>query len=277
MIFLSSLCAYISEHGNTTESSACAFVTAQDFLCLHPAQPYPVYNSWQHARGGQGQTSPVCLNNNSYLNGPLCEFRVVCQQPSCALSRQFLSDKFNGCLAVGHAWTRGAVSCQEPDGSTLGLLISRTASQAALRQVKEREKGGGRESRKEGMGAGSEESGERLKLKGGQLNAGERKRRAKFRGDSGELRERWSRGRKGRIWAGLNGRWKGRFKKEMGNLRGWDEVRWTQRRKDVIENDMRFNMMGKRRGKEQDSVGGMRPAREAKGWWMRASDAKASS
>lgn len=65
------------------------------------------------------------------------------QQPSCALSLQFLFDKFNGCLAVGHAGTHGAVSCQEPDGSTLGLLISQTASLAALRQVKEREQGEG--------------------------------------------------------------------------------------------------------------------------------------
>lgn len=45
----------------------CPFVSAQDFLRLPPAQPYPVYNSWQHARGRQGQTSPVCLNNNSYF------------------------------------------------------------------------------------------------------------------------------------------------------------------------------------------------------------------
>lgn len=61
------VCVYISEHAGTTECSACAFVTAQDFLRLPPAQPYPVYNSWQHARGRQGQTSPVCLNNNSYF------------------------------------------------------------------------------------------------------------------------------------------------------------------------------------------------------------------
>lgn len=120
------------------------------------------------------------------------------QQPSCALSLQFLFDKFNGCLAVGHARTHGAVSCQEPDGSTLGLLISQTASLAALRQVKEREQGEGemgrKQSREEGMGAGddrSEEGGyEQLGkgLKGGRLNKEERKR-VKFGRDSRADRE----------------------------------------------------------------------------------------
>ena len=84
---------------------------------------------------------PQCVQTTiCSLNGPLCEYCIVRGQPSCALSRQFLSDRFNGCLAVGHAWTRGAVSCQEPDGYTLGLLISQTGSPVALRQV---EGGGG--------------------------------------------------------------------------------------------------------------------------------------
>lgn len=52
------------------------------------------------------------------------------------------------------------------------------------------------------------------------------------------------------------------LRRKWGNLRGWDEVKWTERRKDVIENDVHFNMMGKRRGKEQ---GGTRPMREAQG------------
>lgn len=51
----------------------------------------------------------------------------------------------------------------------------------------------------------------------------------------------------------------------MGDLRGWDEVKWTERRKDVRGNEMRSNMMGTGRGNEQDSEGGIRPAIEAKG------------
>lgn len=46
-----------------------------------------------------------------------------------ASSLQFLFAKFNGCLAVGHAGTHGAVSCQEPDGSY--LTDSLTGSTAA--------------------------------------------------------------------------------------------------------------------------------------------------
>lgn len=51
----------------------------------------------------------------------------------------------------------------------------------------------------------------------------------------------------------------------MGDLRGWDEVKWTERRKDVRGSEMPSNMMGTGRGNEQDSEGGMRPAIEAKG------------
>ncbi len=78
------VCVYISERVSTTESGACAFVTTQDILCLPPAQPYPVYNSWQHARGGQGQTSPVCLNNNSYFK---CSPLRVLHCPPAAILR----------------------------------------------------------------------------------------------------------------------------------------------------------------------------------------------
>lgn len=68
------------------------------------------------------------------LNGPFCKCSAFHQQPSCAPSLQFLFDKFNGCAAVGHACTHGHVSCQEPDDSTLALLILQTASLAAQRQ-----------------------------------------------------------------------------------------------------------------------------------------------
>lgn len=85
------LSVYMSERVGTTESNACAFVTAQDILCLPPAQPYPVYNSWQHARGGQGQTSPVFLNNNSYFKcSPLQVMHclpaaILCPEPPVSL------------------------------------------------------------------------------------------------------------------------------------------------------------------------------------------------
>jgi len=89
LVFL--VCASISEHVTTSECTACAFVSTQDLLCLPPAQPYPVYNSWQHARGGQGQSSPVCLNNNSYFKRsplwvlPCPPAAILCPEPLVSL------------------------------------------------------------------------------------------------------------------------------------------------------------------------------------------------
>lgn len=51
----------------------------------------------------------------------------------------------------------------------------------------------------------------------------------------------------------------------MGDLRGWDEVKWTERRKDMRRDEMQSSTMGKRRGKEQDSGERIRQMREAKG------------
>lgn len=108
------------------------FFTAQVFLCLLPAQPYSVDSMLE-----VDKVKPVhCVQTTIHtLNGPFCKSSAFHQQPSCAPSLQFLFDKFNGCAAVGHACTHGHVSCQEPDDSTLALLILQTASLAALRQV----------------------------------------------------------------------------------------------------------------------------------------------
>lgn len=41
----------------------------------------------------------------------------------------------------------------------------------------------------------------------------------------------------------------------MGDLRGWDEVKWTERRKDVRRNEMQRNMMGNRESRESKGAG----------------------
>lgn len=257
LVFL--VCVSISEHVTTSECSACAFVSTQDFLCLPPAQPYPVYNSWQHARGGQGQTSPVRLNNNSYFK------RSPLWVPHCPPAAILRPEPLVSLWQV--QWLPGCRSCLNTWGYILSgtwwlytgaayLTDSHAGGTAAGERGSEGEGRKARESWKEGMGAGSEKSEEANGMSnwrsmfggvGVELEKDERKRRAKFGRDS--RAEGWSWGKKGGIWVGLNEWWRGRFKKEIGDLRICDEVKWTEWRKDVRKYKMHRDMMGKGRDK----------------------------